>query len=1188
MTRAFILAAMLLWTSLAVGQTVPGRFPPGTVYGNRGATEAPPATIPTIEIDSGGFTTLQAAITAAAGKTLRVRAGSYVQTATLIIKSNTRMVCDPGATITLGATFTFVDSYQDLIRNENFTASTITDHDISIEGCTFTSIYPTIAGGINYIQFRKAQRIWIKNNTFIGQIGDSTAMMATDQTVMANNYTVDALNACHDHWEGVKNVVVENNVCNSLTANSIMITGSDSLGVAVLQSGPGTVSGNVINIKDLTYSVSAASWAATSGGQATFTTSTPFTLSAFPGSSIRITGVSPSGYNGTYTTLTGTTGSTVIVALASNPGAYVSGGTIVANRTGVGVMLNGLGLAGNGSSGITVTGNTILGSGTVSAVCVQNTGLSQGNVISGNICRGFGTNSAGVASGSDGGGTPSNTIIANNVFENIDVGAAYVAPIQMGGTGEAAFGNRISGGISTFGFYVVGSNQTIENNFVDPSGFNIDMNAAAGGATNFHTSGQVWPTTWRPAHPATGASGYNTTLNSQEYWNGTAWVAPAPAGGTATWTTAGRPASPSAGTTGFNTTLNIVETWNGTAWVGVASNGAILYGENFGIKADGTTIDTTAFNAALSACSAGGKTLMLPAGIILLDNTYTLNNCNIVGKGLGQTTLLRSTANTQTALIQVSGANVTVEGLTIDCNKAGNANPVNCVLWNAYYNVHFRNMRVTGGKTVSGGYGDGIVIVGPSTDGAQNTRSSLENVSADHNDFFGVEVRSANGFDFMGGYYCYNAAGASLGENFPPGTITVSNVTMTGGQYCNNTGSGIGVSGFSTAVTSLGVVYGSNPQAEFVTITGAEVYGNAGYGIAFSGRRGIVSGNSIHDNSPGGGTAGGVLFNADRSTLEGNIITANGNYGVDAGGCLRCKVSNNYISETGIGMGTAGSIAINVGASTNAVVSGNVIHLSSQANAHGIFASLYDSGGGAAPALPNPTSGLSVTNNKVYLGATPQSAIGIPGAPATVFDNEVFMSPSAPTAFADTYSLTNQTLASNNNKILQTNGQIFQTLASATSMTIPDGGTDFKVTGTTTITAMPTTSMSLAGFVTQAIITNPGSGITTPASVVVTFGAGPCSIVPTAVAVASADGSVRGITMTNYGGACSSPPSCTISGGGITGATCTSQVFFGNIAGRMIRLWLSGGGTINSGNNIKLASGSNFTATNSQDSDIAW
>jgi hypothetical protein len=70
-----------------------------------------------------------------------------------------------------------------------------------------------------------------------------------------------------------------------------------------------------------TFGITAATWAA---NNATFTTSAPHGLGV--GASVTIAGVNPSGYNGTYTTGAGTTGSTIVVPLTPTPGAYVSGG----------------------------------------------------------------------------------------------------------------------------------------------------------------------------------------------------------------------------------------------------------------------------------------------------------------------------------------------------------------------------------------------------------------------------------------------------------------------------------------------------------------------------------------------------------------------------------------------------------------------------------------------------------------------------------------------------------------------------------------------------------------------------------------------------------------------------------------------------------------------------------------------
>jgi hypothetical protein len=81
---------------------------------------------------------------------------------------------------------------------------------------------------------------------------------------------------------------------------------------------------------------SSTTWAATGGGQVTFTTPSPHSIAV--GDSFLVVGSSPAGYNGTYTAITGTTGSTLVAALAVNPGAisvegWVSSGTLTINNS---------------------------------------------------------------------------------------------------------------------------------------------------------------------------------------------------------------------------------------------------------------------------------------------------------------------------------------------------------------------------------------------------------------------------------------------------------------------------------------------------------------------------------------------------------------------------------------------------------------------------------------------------------------------------------------------------------------------------------------------------------------------------------------------------------------------------------------------------------------------------------------
>lgn len=72
-------------------------------------------------------------------------------------------------------------------------------------------------------------------------------------------------------------------------------------------------------------SLTSASWASTNGGQATASTATNHNIAV--GDSFTISGMTPVGYNGTFTALTGTTGNVLVWALAPNPGAVSVLGT---------------------------------------------------------------------------------------------------------------------------------------------------------------------------------------------------------------------------------------------------------------------------------------------------------------------------------------------------------------------------------------------------------------------------------------------------------------------------------------------------------------------------------------------------------------------------------------------------------------------------------------------------------------------------------------------------------------------------------------------------------------------------------------------------------------------------------------------------------------------------------------------
>ena len=133
-----------------------------------------------------------------------------------------------------------------------------------------------------------------------------------------------------------------------INANSWLGVGANQSLSAIVDGGAKTITPQTTTAST-SIAVTAGSW---SSGVATlgFSSSFPFQ----PGSTVVISGVTPSGYNGTYELISSGSG-VLTYATAPNPGAYVSGGTITS------------------SLGIPVSFNTTAGSSTV---LIDDTGSS--------------------------------------------------------------------------------------------------------------------------------------------------------------------------------------------------------------------------------------------------------------------------------------------------------------------------------------------------------------------------------------------------------------------------------------------------------------------------------------------------------------------------------------------------------------------------------------------------------------------------------------------------------------------------------------------------------------------------------------------------------------------------------------------------------------------------------------------
>lgn len=171
---------------------------------------------------------LQSGLMAAAGRELLVPPGKYAVNATLYVQSSTRLVCSPGTVLAATGWLApyvpgqpFSKGGYVLLENQNADASTITDHDITVEGCQFDG--GGLGGGFHVIEMRMASRITIRRVRCFDGAGDCTAMLATSGTLVEDSWAERIRNACWDHWEGATNgVVAASNHCESMVYGTLV------------------------------------------------------------------------------------------------------------------------------------------------------------------------------------------------------------------------------------------------------------------------------------------------------------------------------------------------------------------------------------------------------------------------------------------------------------------------------------------------------------------------------------------------------------------------------------------------------------------------------------------------------------------------------------------------------------------------------------------------------------------------------------------------------------------------------------------------------------------------------------------------------------------------------------------------------------------------------------------------------
>lgn len=202
------------------------------------------------------------------GGVLIIPPGTYLHSATIMLKSNTTVIAF-GATFAASAawpappggstvlTTTGYCTFENVNFGVAFNATTKTDHDITILGGIFdaTALVGAIGenGAQHCIRMRMVQTVRVQFSRFISW-SDATAFLACDDTLVESCRSTGSWNTAYDHWEGPTNSKVINNVavCQFVTqaggaSNGIGWTSTDSAATGTMNADGCLIAGNKIS-----------------------------------------------------------------------------------------------------------------------------------------------------------------------------------------------------------------------------------------------------------------------------------------------------------------------------------------------------------------------------------------------------------------------------------------------------------------------------------------------------------------------------------------------------------------------------------------------------------------------------------------------------------------------------------------------------------------------------------------------------------------------------------------------------------------------------------------------------------------------------------------------------------------------------------------------------------------------------
>ena len=576
---------------------------------------------------------------------------------------------------------------------------------------------------------------------------------------------------------------------------------------------------------------------------------------------------------------------------------------------------------------------------------------------------------------------------------------------------------------------------------------------------------------------------------------------------------------------------------------------------------------TTYAQAAITA--AAGRRLVWNAGTYLVTGLTGVDNIDIIGEGKGAAILMRkaSAAGNNAVLTFSSKSGFSVSGVTVDGNKASQANASQACTITGCSDFTIEDCAFLNAKQV-GGFGVGLVVIDCN---AANRMSKISRCTVSGNDLQGVLVKSSLGISLTENLVTSNGGdGIQMADyTFPPPANAQTQITISGNQCHANGGSGITAAGYFTGGVLGTPIYGPNGASSFVLIEGNICGTNEYYGIAWQGAYGAVEGNTCYTNG-GIGFGAGILFNGLASSCDGNSVYNNETWGIDAGGSYHSTISDNACFSNG-------EVGINMGATVDCICSGNQIVIGGSDADAGITMAGID-GDGSTP-FPTVGAGTVISGNKIVMNGnsgTRGITVTRDYRNAVVKGNVVSGATAANQAYI--FEVDRITIADNvDTYMFDVAGQQLAGVASAAPLIIPDHIETATVSGTTNITDIRTYSQNVyAGKVRDVRITAQGTGYSPSSLPAIGFSGGGGT---GAAATANVDngGRVVGVTMTNNGSGYTSAPTVSITGGGGSGAAGSALVGCNNANGRKLQFLFQGALTVNDGGNLSLAG--NLTTT---------